>query len=244
VKILESAPKPAPVPVAAAPATAPATAPAPLPVPESGERPIRIAVLNGQSAALAGVGPQQAPFEVVRPVDDPELIWDPSSRDVLAWGDVVAYNVPKGELPAVIDRAAAVRELKQMATKAPQAIRVVPNDSLHHDQSVVDIEVNDVAGRAMVMFDISGDGTVQNLYPIGSDPVVLPTAQYRFQVRVRDPFGADQIVAVTSKDRMTALEQVLTQFNRQRNPEKILQMVRRYAPADARIGSTGLFTAP
>ncbi len=242
VKMLETVPetpKPTAVPVAAKPAPVPAT-----PSPAAETRPVRIAVLDGQSAALAGLAPQQAAFEVVRPVDDPDLIWDPHSHDVVAWGDVVAYHVDTSDLPAVIDRAAAIRELKQMTTKAPQSIRVTPNDALHHNRSIVDIEVSDVAGRALIMFDVSGDGTVQTLYPIGSDPPIISTPQYRFPVRVRDPFGADQIVAITSEQRMTALEQVLMQLNRRRDPGQILQMVQRYAPPDAKIGSTGLFTAP
>ena len=177
-------------------------------------------------------------------MDNPDLIWDPSSHDVIAWGDVVAYKIDKADLPGVIDRSAAIRDLKQMATKAPQSIRVTPDDALHHNESNVEIVVNDVAGRALVLFDISGDGTVQTLYPIGSDPPVIASAEYRLSVRVREPFGADQIVAITSQQRMTALERALTQYDQRRSPEQILQLVQRYAPADARIGSTGLFTAP
>jgi hypothetical protein len=235
VTVLETAPH----------APKPSLDPAPVVAPElSGRPPVKIASLDGKSAQLSDLTKRMTPFEIVAPVDNPDLIWDPHSHDVLAWGDVVAYRIEKEDLTSVIDRAAAVRELKRISTKAPQTVRVVPDDTLHHSQSVVDVVVGDVAGRALILFNISGDGTIQTLYPIGSDPPISALAEYRFPVRVRDPFGADQIVAITSQQRMTALEQVLTQFNGRRSPIQVLQMIQRYAPADARIGATGLFTAP
>ena len=157
-----------------------------------------------------GSTPRDAPFEVVQPSDNPDIIWDPASRDVIAWGDVIAYGIDKAELPSVADRAAAIRELKQIATKAPQVIKIGPDDSLHRNESLVQIELSEVAGRSLILFNIAGDGTVQLLYPIGSDPAVVPSADFRFPLRVREPFGADQIVAITSTQRMTELEQVLT----------------------------------
>ena len=125
-----------------------------------GDRPIKIASLDGKTAHFAGIKAQQARFEIVPPVEHPDLTWDPASHDVLAWGDVVAYGVDPSDLPSVIDRAMAVRELKLIASKTPQPIKVTPDDSLHRNASLVRIEVPDVAGRALILFDITGDGTV------------------------------------------------------------------------------------
>jgi hypothetical protein len=108
----------------------------------------------------------------------------------------------------------------------------------------VGVEVAGVAGRALILFNIAGDGTVQALYPIASDPQIFPSADYRLPVKVRGPFGADQVVAVTSAQPMPALEQALRQLNQRRSALQIVRMVERHAPADARIGTTGLFTAP
>jgi len=202
--------------------------------------PIRIASLDGQSNRLSGLSQREAPFAIVSPRDHPDLAWDPKSRDVLAGGDVIAYGVEQAKLPGVIDRAAAVRAFKMMGAKVPQAVRIRPNDKLHRAGSRIDVEVSDVAGRAMVMFNIASDGTAQTLYPVGSDPSVLRTPRYRFPVQVREPFGADQIVVITSARRMSALEQVLSQ---RRTAMQVLRMVERYAPADARVGLVGLFTA-
>jgi len=220
-------------------APAPASAPA-----SADERPIKIAALDGNSRDLAQLKPQQAPFKVVRPLDYPDLTWDPASHDVLAWGDVVAYAVDPGDLPSVIDRTKAVRDLKMMADKTPQPIKVTPDDSLHHNSAVVHIEVSGVAGRALLLFDIAGDGSVELLYPVGADPHVIRTADYVFPVRVQKPFGSDQLVAVTSPDPIPALEQALQKLDKRKASVELVSMLKRYLPADARIGSAGLFTAP
>lgn len=205
--------------------------------------PVRIASLDGQSSLLSNTPQREAAFTIVSLRDNPDLVWDPKARDVLAGGDVIAYGADQADLPSIIDRTASIRAFKMMGTKAPQTVRIRPNDKLHRKGTRIEVEVSDVAGRAMVMFNIAGDGTVQTLYPIGSDPAILRTSKYRLPVQVREPFGADQIVVITSEQRLSALEQVLRQLDRRRSAMQVLRMVERYGPADARIGSIGLFTA-
>ena len=204
---------------------------------------VRIASLDGKGERLLSLAKREAPFVVVSPRENPDLIWDPKSHDVLAGGDVIAYGAKEADLPSIIDRAAAVRAFKAMAAKAPQAIRLRPNDKLHRSGSRIEIEISNVSGRSMVMFNIAGDGTVQTLYPVGSDPAVLKNATYRFPVQVREPFGSDQVVVITSDQRMSALEEVVRKLDRRRTAMQIVRMVERYGPADARVGSIGLFTA-
>jgi len=213
----------------------------------SGGKPVpavRIASLDGQSGKLRGLTVLQAPYEVVPPTQNPDLVWDPNTGDVIVGGDVIAFRMDKNDLPSVIDRAAAVRGLKQIATKSPQAMKLSPDDKRHHNNTQVSVNINDVDGRALILFNIAGDGTVQALYPIGSDPPLMRSAEHKLPVRVREPFGADQVVAITSKQRMTELETALKQLNQRRTAVQMLKMVERYAPADARIGTLGLFTAP
>ena len=217
---------------------------APAAPPAEAERPIRIASLDGKGTHFEGLARREVAFEVVRPSDNPDLIWDPASHDVVAWGDVIAYRVDARDLPGVIDRAAAIRELKRIAVKVPQSLKVTPNDGLHRKDELVHLEVSDLAGRALILFNITGDGTVQLLYPIASDAAVVKDAAYRFPVRVRAPFGSDQLIAVTSRQRMPALEQALQQLNRTRSAMQMVRMLQRYAPDDARIGSAGVFTTP
>jgi hypothetical protein len=208
------------------------------------QRPVRLASLDGQGAHFSDLVRREAPFEIVQPVDYPDIIWDPKSRDVLAWGDVIAYRVDKGALSNVIDRAAAVRDLKQIASGTPQAVRMTPDDRLQRRDTIVHVQVSELAGRALILFNIAGDGTVQLLYPLGSDPPLVDKAEFSLKMRVREPFGADQIIAVTSERRMKALEDALVRLHGRRAASQAIAMMQKVAPGDARIGATSLFTAP
>jgi hypothetical protein len=234
VKIVDASPEPA------KPAGTTTLAAAPV----STIAPVRIASLDGQAARLAGLSPREATFDVVPPSQGPDLVWDPATGDVLAGADVIAYRLDKAELPSAIDRAAAVRALKQLTAKAPQSIRVIPGDAVHRKDSQVAVEIGNVAGRALVMFNIAGDGTVQMLYPVDADPRTIKDDLYRLPVKVRGPYGADLVIAITSEQPMPMLEQALLPLNQRRSALAALKAVERYRPVDGRIGSTGIFTAP
>ncbi|MEY9184810.1 hypothetical protein ABIG06_006359 [Bradyrhizobium sp. USDA 326] len=228
-------------PVAAPTAAAPTVAaPAPLRL----TAPIRLAALDGKMNYFTGVTPKDATVQAVQPTDNPDLIWDPVSHDVIAWGDVVAYGMDVANLPTVVDRTAAMRELKRMATRSPQIMRIWPDDRQQRAGQTVEVELSDVASRALLLFNVSGDGTIQMLYPVGTDAAVAKSSNLRLPLRVGEPFGAEQIVAVTSQRRMVDLETVLIQLNRRRASGQLIKNLERYLPADARIASIGFFSAP
>jgi hypothetical protein len=206
--------------------------------------PVRIASLDGQAARLADLGPREAAFDVVPPSQAPDLVWDPATGDVIAGADVIAYRMEKAELPSAIDRTAAVRALKQAAAQAPQSIRVIPGDAVHRSDNRVAVEIGNLAGRALILFNIAGDGTVQLLYPLNADPRVVRGNLHQLPVRVRGPFGADLVVAVTSAQPMPMLEQALKPLDQRRSALQALKAVERYRPADGRVGSASIFTAP
>jgi len=206
------------------------------------QAPIRLAALDGRTGYFANLKPRDVMIEIVRPVDNPDLIWDPNSHDVIAWGDVVAYNVDSSDLASVIDRTAAVRELKKISTKAPQLLRLTAGDEQHHNDDMVQVELSDVAQRSIVLVNVSGDGTIQLLYPLGTDQNTA--SSFQISLRVREPFGADQVIAVTSTDRLSGLEQVVSELNRRRAPGALIKSMMHYMPADVRVGSIGIFTAP
>jgi hypothetical protein len=205
---------------------------------------IRLAVLGDQRDLLANLEAREARFEVVGTKDNPDLIWDPASLQVLAGGDIVAYGVDRAGLGSVIDRVAAVNGFKRVAARAPQAVRVLPDDKVHRRDARIDVQVSGVAQRSLLMFNIAGDGTVQTLYPIGSDARIIATPDYKFQVRAGEPFGADQVVAISSAQRLGDLEEALRKMSQRRTAVEVFKLVERYAPADARIGAVSLYTAP
>jgi hypothetical protein len=206
-------------------------------------QPVRIAVLDGKANRLSDLTQRVAHFEVVPPSQEPDLVWDPTSGDVLAGPDVVARGIGAGDLPGIVDRVAALRTIKQLAAQAPQPIRALPDDRLHRDGAKISVEIADVGSRALILFDIADDGSVQALYPIGRDPTMVTTAQLVVPVRVREPFGADEIVAITSAQPMPALQEALKQLDQRRAAMQIVDAIVRLGPANARIGATGIFTS-
>jgi hypothetical protein len=255
VVLLDAVDKPdAQSPTASAPATpatpsaapAPKALPAPVPAPAAATPlvTVRVAVLGNQRNLLANLEAREARFDVVGTADNPDLIWDPTSRDVLAGADVVARGIDSADLPSVIDRFAAVSGFKRLSAKAAQSVRLLPDDKVHHRDERLEVQVSGVSQRSLVLFNIAGDGTVQALYPIGSDPVVIAASDYKFPLRVGEPFGADQVVAITSAQRLGDLEQALKKMSQRRTAVEVYRLVERYAPAEARIGATSLYTAP
>ena len=241
-----------PTPSSPPPATAalPGTARPPTPPggrPTSATPPlstVRVAVLGNQRDLLANLEAREARFEVVGAKDSPDLIWDPVSLDVLAGADVVARGIDRTDLASVIDRVAAVNGFKRLAATSPQAVRLLPDDKVHRRDARIDVQVSGVTQRSLLMFNIAGDGTVQALYPIGSDARVIGTPDYKFQVRVSEPFGADQVVAISSGQRLGDLEEALKKMSQRRTAVEVFKLVERYAPPDARIGATNIYTAP
>lgn len=228
-------------PAAIAPSPSPGPSP---PIAAQVTPPIRLAALDGKTSYFPAAKSGDSTFLAVQPTDNPDLIWDPVSHDVIAWGDVIAYGVDLPDLSTVIDRTAAIRTLKGIATQSPQIMRISPDDRPHHDDQTVNIDLSEVAGRAVVLFNVSGDGTIQMLYPTGSDASPVRSADLRIPLRVREPFGAEQVIAVTSVQRMVDFEKALQQVNQRRASGQVIKSLTRSMPADARVGSVGFFTLP
>jgi hypothetical protein len=239
-------PPPSPPPAAGPPPSAskPVASSPPRPATPAQTDPIRLAVLQNQRELLKDLEPREARFEVVAANDNPDLVWDPITLDVLAGADVIAHQIKLSDLPGAIDRLAAVNGFKRLAAKAPQTLRVLPDDKVHPRDSRIEVQISGVAQRSLLLFNITGDGTVQALYPIGSDQPILATADYKFSVVVGEPFGADQVVAITSSQRLSDLEQAVKKMNQRRTAMEVYKLVERYAPADARIGATSLYSSP
>jgi len=227
-----------------APAASTSAASASAPPPFRLVAPIRLAALDSNMDYFANVKSQDVTVQAVQPTDNPDLIWDPVSHDVIAWGDVVAYGVDIAGLPTVVDRTAAIRELKRVASRLPQVMRILPDDRKQRRGQTIEIELSDVASRAVLLFNVSGDGTIQVLYPVGSDSALAGSASLRLPLKVGEPFGADQVVAVTSQQRMVDLETVLMRLNGRRASGQMIKTLERYLPADARIASIGFFSVP
>jgi hypothetical protein len=210
---------------------------------------VRIAILNGSAADLAGVEPYAAKVEVVRRDQQPDLVWDAASGDVVSrLGDVVARNIKARDLAGVLDRTAAVAAIAKLSESRPQRVMLAPNDKHHRENERVTFRADDVKGKSIILFNLASDGTVQFLYPTRRDRVV-PSESAVIElndIAVKPPFGADHVVAIVSETRLSELQEAIKGFDGVRAAGRIPGILRKHLPGDqsVRIGFAGLFTVP
>jgi hypothetical protein len=205
---------------------------------------VRIASADGQAKRLAGLETRDVPFEIVAPTANPDLVWDPASGNVAAGRDIIAYKVALADLPAVVDRTAAVRSLAQLAAERPQSIRLSDTTRPLRGGQQIELDVPEVERRALVIAVISGDGTVQLLYPIGSDARILSVPTYRLEMQLRAPFGTDVFLAISMPQPTDTLEQALRQLSHYRSAVELVNIVKTLVPPGGRIGLMPLVSQP
>ena len=209
---------------------------------------VRIAVVNGSAADIAGLAPDAAKFDVVGQDQQADLVWDAGNGDVISrLGDVVAHNVKPRDLAGVIDRTAAIAAITRLSESRPQRITLGPNDKHHRENEHVTFRAEDVKGKALILFNLASDGTVQFLYPRRRDKIVQTDAVVEVtDIDVKPPFGADHVVAIVSERPLPELAQAIAVFDGVRAAGRIPGLLRKHLPGDAsaRIGFAGLFTVP
>lgn len=179
--------------------------------------------------------------------DHPDLIWDPKSLQVLGpLGDVLAYRVELQRLPDVVDRMRLLNRLGLASHTSRLQTRVTPDDSAHRYRERVGFRIEGLRNPYLTVFSVSGDGTLQFLYPVSGDPPSLG-AERRFEVQfqVTPPFGADHIVAITTAEPPTILQRMLKRFSGQPATQAIANALAPVlADPQGQIGIQGLFTRP
>lgn len=203
--------------------------------------PISVAAL-GSDAPLQGIEPALTPFKLADAADA-DLVFDPQKREAIAGGDVIASGVGAGDMPFVVDRMAALDTLKRLSETNPQTVRVTPSDTVHRDGERVGVTISDLSGRKLLLFDITGDGTVQFLYPGEREVDAEMSATFDLDLSVVAPFGTDLLVAVTSETPMPSLVEFLKQNDRRRTAGNIAKRLGEFLPEGARVGFTVLYTS-
>jgi len=189
--------KDAPEVLAAKPTTAPA-------VPSRIE-PGKACSIGRQKSHFAGLSPRDKPFEVVGLGIPRRCLGSGLARRP---GVGRRHHVParKRDLPGVVDRIAAIASWKQVATNATQTIKTGPDDQVIAMDSLVQIELSDVKGRALIPLQHNGTGRCKRSIRSAWILPLSTSSEYSFAVKVGEPFGADQIVESPRNKRMTELE--------------------------------------
>jgi hypothetical protein len=236
---------------AAAVAPPPPSPPPPPPAPGK-LPPVRIAILNGEAGLLAKMTPLFTPFTQVASVDQADLVWDARAKEAIVAGDVIAHDIAAEDVPAVVDRVRALGEIARLSETRPQTIELTPDGKLRRKGSQVAFVARDLRGRYTIIFNVTGSGKVQFLFPNPRDggartpdKLRIETAEWKLDFEVDSPFGADTLVVVTSDRHLDALEDALRNLHNRSAAGRLPELMRTLLPPDsARIGFASLFTAP
>jgi hypothetical protein len=236
---------------AAKPSTATIAAATPAPTPASGI--IRIGVLNGPVPPREALGPIGTPFELSvasGKTDGLDAVWDASNGDVVSGlGDVIARRVERRQLGGVVDRLVAVRTLGVLARAGTARLTLAPDKRVYRRNETARLAATGVDGRYLIVANISGDGRIQLVYPIkGDDPMVLlrraGEAKLIGDIYIKPPFGSEVAVAISSKERLSELEEQLTRHDDAQWSRAFVDMLARLPPGSAEIGIMSFFTEP
>ena len=191
--------------VFALPRASPGPAVAPLPVRLLG---VSAAEATRLSAALHDITPVET---------GADLTWDAATEDIISGvGDRVAQHIPAdpSRLQAVIDKWRLLHWLDGRGAGSGLDIALSPGEQRHRAGTVITLTVSGMRQPAFLLFNIAADGTVQKLYPMPDEPPTRPAGvPYVVQTRVRTPFGADHVVAITSPAPLRELQQFLDRYD-------------------------------
>jgi Caspase domain/Domain of unknown function (DUF4384) len=195
---------------------------------------------------------------LVAPGQAAELTWDASTREVFdKLGNTQASRVAAGDLQAVVDSARAIEAIRQMTLASGLDMRLLlPGELISAAPSIASDRTHIrgthltlvATGREypyFLLFDITGNGTVQFLYPLtDADPTTIaPESPYQLPLNVSAPFGADHVVAVASAHELSELLTTLRKLDGQKEAALAAnELMRSASNPQVRVGMQGIFT--
>jgi hypothetical protein len=222
---------------------------------EGAEAPLALFV-EGASAADFRPPPGAA---LVTAAADPELIWRPATRETISpLGDPISAGIGPELLPAAVARQLALRHVRQWVTasamelrielsEAPSAARRAHN-ALHRAGTRLQLVAEGMRHRHLAVINLTGDGTVQLLFPLENERGVAPADGARKLldgITVEPPFGADHVVALSAARPLEAAAAALRRLHGRREPLAALTVLTEAADGgEWQAGLAGLFTGP
>jgi hypothetical protein len=230
------------------------------PVPATGA-PVRLRILSLAPAEAARIA---ASLSGVVLIEDgtADLIWDALNGDCVSVRHKIAEGVTAGRLQPVVDRVKALAALQRLASGRALTLRLLrpgdradapaapAADAIHSPPMVLSCEISGQRFPHLAMFNITGNGTVQRLFPLDKDPqeVKIGRPHTLRNIGVTAPFGSDHLVAVASAEPLTALNSEIARLDQTKGAAAAIAALEQAAaraanPADIQIGFQGIFTA-
>ena len=171
-------------------------------------------------------------------------------------GDVVARfpssrGVPdlSDRIQGAIDKWRLIEMFPRLGSPRDPELTLGEGDRAYLEGEVVEFRIRSDLHRHVVLFNLANDGTVQLVAPTetGGDDLfsgrLTPGQRTRFTARVEPPFGADNLVAITTPREFPDLRQVLSALNGQRSASVLAGELSRLLPTiEFGMESVGLFS--
>jgi hypothetical protein len=219
---------------------------------------VRLEIRGASDDQRTAIGRALKDVALVNPGHAAELTWDASTREVFdKLGNTQASRVAAGDLQAVVDSVRAIEAIRQITLASGLDMRLLlPGESVSAAPSIASDRTH-VGGTHLtlvatgreypyfLLFNITGNGTVQFLYPLtDADPTTItPDSPYQLPLNVSAPFGADHVVAVASAHELSELRTTLRKLDGQKEAALAAKELTRSASnPQVRVGMQGIFT--
>jgi hypothetical protein len=218
------------------------------PTAAAGADSVRVAIIDGPDKAWETIEKGKEPFTRSTGVDGADLVWDVGKSEALSRGDLVMQLVDGSLMGGVVDRTWMLKRLREIAENRYLSMQLASGGQLLTAGDVAKIEIGEIAGQRLVVFNIAADATVQMLYPSAPgaaghcrDP---QNDAWSCSLRVTPPFGADTIVALTTSGPSDALLQRLREHHGRRDAAFVPDLLTDAMRTDptVRIGFVGVYT--
>ena len=238
----------APEPVKPVETETPKPAPKPSSPANAESAPVRIAIVDGPTTAFDQIVKGATAIEAAADPSAAELVWDVGKNQALAQGDVLMDDVDGSMIGSIADRVRTLTKLRAIGEGRPLEVKLATEGKLLTPGDVADIEVGDLNGAKLTVFNVAADATVQMIYPSAPDaptPCRDPEgAGWHCPLEVVPPFGVDTLVAVTTARDTGPLLAWLRQHDGKRDAAAVPDMIRKLLTDDAtaRIGFVPVVT--
>ncbi len=209
---------------------------------------IRVRTTTGDPGPLSGVNPGQFQLTIVKKGESADVIWDPATGDVLnGFGDVIAGSAKAGDIPAIADAVGAMLAITKLSEAGVQTMKLLPNDGRFHRGEILKFHIEGLAGKYLILVNLSGNGRVRLLYPrLMGDVALFSEPTFDLGLSVDEPFGSDHLIAIVSDQRLMQTEAAISALNDQKAAGKFVNILRVLHQSDrgVRFGMAASFTAP
>lgn len=221
---------------------------------------VRLRIRNMTPAAAKSVAAALAGVTLIEDGTVADVVWDAANGDCIAKGARIAAAVAATELQPVVNRIKALPVLVRLASNKGLALRIllkgerldqpasVASDAVQIQGTMLTCAVSGLRYPHLVVFNLTGNGTVQFLYPSArhNDPVQVPVDKpYLLPPnKVEPPYGSDHIVAVASAEPANVLIAELAKLNGSRRIELAVAALETFAARpNVQVGFQGIYTA-